>query len=165
MSTTLLNHYLWLYHIPLFALNNILTASPLISATHLPRIRVSCLQGCCILPLELLLFCSLCGAHSSSRHLQSIIQGVNVLGTTFTQWGLELIQKCLDLFLSRQCWTIGLTHILSSGLTIASNKCYIIVNVAHLLRCLNQDVHNKHTGKVQFFFLNAINTGLGFAKS
>lgn len=53
MSTTPLNHYLWLYHVPLFALNNILTASPLISATHLSIMIVSCLQGSGILPLEL----------------------------------------------------------------------------------------------------------------
>lgn len=41
MSATPSNHYLWLYHIPLFSLNNILTASSLISDTDLSIMRVS----------------------------------------------------------------------------------------------------------------------------
>lgn len=66
------------------------------------------------------------------------------------------MEKCLGLSLGRQHWTIGLTHIFSAELT-GSNKCYIIVNVDHLLRSLDLGVH-MHT--VWFLFcLNVIDTG------
>lgn len=63
----------------------IILTLPLISATNLMMITLSCLQASFILYFELLVCHSLCGTHSSSKHFQSGMQGVNVLGTTFIQ--------------------------------------------------------------------------------